>query len=53
MAELGTAPGGARDYARLGMRDNATVNDVPRNSVTRAAKLAALPLGGPHGPGGR
>jgi predicted unusual protein kinase regulating ubiquinone biosynthesis (AarF/ABC1/UbiB family) len=45
MAELGTAPGGARDYARPGMRDNATVNDVPRNSVTRAAKLAGLPIG--------
>ena len=45
MAELGTAPGGERDYARLGMRDNATVNDVPRNSVTRAAKLAGLPIG--------
>src|SRR5580704_11111860 len=28
-----------------GMRDNAYVNDVPRNTVTRAAKLAGLPIG--------
>jgi predicted unusual protein kinase regulating ubiquinone biosynthesis (AarF/ABC1/UbiB family) len=27
------------------MRDNAYVNDVPRNTVTRAAKLAGLPIG--------
>ena len=30
---------------RAGMRDNVVVNDVPRNSVTRAAKLAGLPIG--------
>jgi predicted unusual protein kinase regulating ubiquinone biosynthesis (AarF/ABC1/UbiB family) len=28
-----------------GMRDNVVVNDVPRNTVTRAAKLAGLPIG--------
>ena len=28
-----------------GMRNNAYVNDVPRNSVARAAKLAGLPIG--------
>ncbi len=30
---------------RTGMRDNVVVNDVPRNTVTRAAKLAGLPIG--------
>ena len=28
-----------------GMRNNAYVNDVPRNTVARAAKLAGLPIG--------
>jgi predicted unusual protein kinase regulating ubiquinone biosynthesis (AarF/ABC1/UbiB family) len=28
-----------------GMRENAYVNDVPRNAVARAAKLAGLPIG--------
>jgi predicted unusual protein kinase regulating ubiquinone biosynthesis (AarF/ABC1/UbiB family) len=30
---------------RAGMRDNVIVNDVPRNTVTRTAKLAGLPIG--------
>jgi len=30
---------------RAGMRDNVVVNDVPRNTVTRTAKLAGLPIG--------
>ena len=37
-------PGGDRARA-LGMRDNVAVNDVPRNTVTRTAKLAGLPIG--------
>ncbi len=45
MTEPGTAPGGERFYAPRGMRENSNVNDVPRNSVTRAAKLAGLPIG--------
>ncbi len=37
---------GLREFVpRAGMRDNVIVNDVPRNSVTRAAKLAGLPIG--------
>jgi predicted unusual protein kinase regulating ubiquinone biosynthesis (AarF/ABC1/UbiB family) len=37
---------GARGFGLSGgMRDNAYVNDVPRNTVTRAAKLAGLPIG--------
>ncbi len=27
------------------MRDNVGVNDVPKNPVTRAAKMARLPIG--------
>ncbi len=45
MTEPSTAPGGERYYAPPGMRENSNVNDVPRNSVTRAAKLAGLPIG--------
>ncbi len=30
---------------RAGMRNNVIVNDVPRNMVTRTAKLAGLPIG--------
>jgi predicted unusual protein kinase regulating ubiquinone biosynthesis (AarF/ABC1/UbiB family) len=36
---------GRRFYALRGVRDNVHVNDVPRNPVTRAAKLAGLPIG--------
>src|SRR5579863_6128225 len=36
---------GRRFYALRGMRDNVYVNDVPRSPVTRAAKLAGLPIG--------
>jgi predicted unusual protein kinase regulating ubiquinone biosynthesis (AarF/ABC1/UbiB family) len=45
MTELEAAPGGRRFYALRGVRDNVYVNDVPRNTVTRAAKLAGLPIG--------
>ena len=45
MTELGAAPGGRRFYTVRGVRDNAYVNDVPRSPVTRAAKLAGLPIG--------
>jgi predicted unusual protein kinase regulating ubiquinone biosynthesis (AarF/ABC1/UbiB family) len=45
MTELEAAPGGRRFYALRGVRDNAYVNDVPRSPVTRAAKLAGLPIG--------
>jgi len=45
MTELGAAPGERRFYAVRGVRDNAYVNDVPRSPVTRAAKLAGLPIG--------
>src|SRR6202047_5400722 len=45
MTELGAAPGGRRFYALRGVRDNIYVNDVPRSPVTRAAKLAGLPIG--------
>ena len=50
-AQPGTALGGRRYDTPRSMRDNAYVNDVPRNedvprsTVTRAAKLAGLPLG--------
>jgi predicted unusual protein kinase regulating ubiquinone biosynthesis (AarF/ABC1/UbiB family) len=37
--------GARRFYALRGVRDNFYVNDVPRNPVTRAAKLAGLPIG--------
>jgi len=40
-----TVPGGRRFYALRGVRDNVHVNDVPRSPVTRAAKLAGLPIG--------
>ena len=40
-----TVPGGRRFYALRGVRDNVYVNDVPRSPVTRAAKLAGLPIG--------
>jgi len=36
---------GRRFYALRGVRDNVYVNDVPRSPVTRAAKLAGLPIG--------
>ena len=45
MTEQRTVPGGRRFYAVRGVRDNAYVNDVPRSPVTRAAKLAGLPIG--------
>jgi len=45
MAEIEAVPGARRFYALRGVRDNVYVNDVPRNSVTRAAKLAGLPIG--------
>jgi predicted unusual protein kinase regulating ubiquinone biosynthesis (AarF/ABC1/UbiB family) len=45
MTEPGTSPGGERDQTTRGMRDNARVNDLPRSPVTRAAKLAGLPIG--------
>jgi predicted unusual protein kinase regulating ubiquinone biosynthesis (AarF/ABC1/UbiB family) len=45
MAEIGEGPSGRRFYALRGVRDNIYVNDVPRNAVTRAAKLAGLPIG--------
>jgi predicted unusual protein kinase regulating ubiquinone biosynthesis (AarF/ABC1/UbiB family) len=45
MTELEAAPGGRRFYALRGVRDNAYVNDVPRSPLTRAAKLAGLPIG--------
>ena len=45
MTELGAAPGERRFYTLRGVRDNAYVNDVPRSPVTRAAKLAGLPIG--------
>src|SRR5580700_10369353 len=44
-SELRTVPGGRRFYALRGVRDNVYVNDVPRSPVTRAAKLAGLPIG--------
>src|SRR6266851_8949951 len=37
--------GGNRYRAGPAMRDNVRVNDVPKNSVTRAAKIARLPIG--------
>src|ERR1700679_2503788 len=40
-----TVPGGRRFYALRGVRDNVHVNDVPRSPVTRAAKMARLPIG--------
>jgi predicted unusual protein kinase regulating ubiquinone biosynthesis (AarF/ABC1/UbiB family) len=43
--ELRTAPYGHNYFPHRGMRDNVFVNDVPRNSVARAAKLAGLPIG--------
>jgi predicted unusual protein kinase regulating ubiquinone biosynthesis (AarF/ABC1/UbiB family) len=45
MTELGATPDGRRFYALRGVRNNVYVNDVPRNAVTRAAKLAGLPIG--------
>ena len=45
MTELGATADGRRFYALRGVRDNVYVNDVPRNAVTRAAKLAGLPIG--------
>ena len=45
MAEIEAVPGARRFYALRGVRDNVYVNDVPRNTVTRAAKLAGLPIG--------
>ena len=45
MAEPGAAADGRKFYVVRGVRDNIYVNDVPRNAVTRAAKLAGLPIG--------
>src|SRR5580693_7852477 len=45
MTEIGAAPGGRRFYALRDVRNNVYVNDVPRSPVTRAAKLAGLPIG--------
>jgi predicted unusual protein kinase regulating ubiquinone biosynthesis (AarF/ABC1/UbiB family) len=45
MTELGATADGRRFYAVRGVRDNISVNDVPRNAVARAAKLAGLPIG--------
>jgi predicted unusual protein kinase regulating ubiquinone biosynthesis (AarF/ABC1/UbiB family) len=45
MTELGAASDGRRFYALRGVRDNVYVNDVPRNPMARAAKLAGLPIG--------
>src|ERR1700756_179398 len=45
MTEPGAAGRGRRFYVVRGVRDNIYVNDVPRNAVTRAAKLAGLPIG--------
>ena len=45
MTESETEPGARRYDALRGLRDNVPVNDVPRNSVARAAKLAGLPIG--------
>src|SRR5499427_4336469 len=45
MTELGATPDGRRFYALRGVRENAYVNDVPRNPMARAAKLAGLPIG--------
>jgi len=45
MTEPEGTPGGRRFYALRGVRDNAYVNDVPRNPMARAAKLAGLPIG--------
>jgi predicted unusual protein kinase regulating ubiquinone biosynthesis (AarF/ABC1/UbiB family) len=45
MTELGAASDGRRFYALRGVRDNVCVNDVPRNPMARAAKLAGLPIG--------
>src|SRR6516225_7995195 len=45
MTETGAESAGRRFYMVRGVRDNVYVNDVPRNAVTRAAKLAGLPIG--------
>jgi predicted unusual protein kinase regulating ubiquinone biosynthesis (AarF/ABC1/UbiB family) len=45
MTEPGAAADDRRFYVVRGVRDNIYVNDVPRNAVTRAAKLAGLPIG--------
>jgi predicted unusual protein kinase regulating ubiquinone biosynthesis (AarF/ABC1/UbiB family) len=45
MTEMGATPDARRFYALRGVRENAYVNDVPRNSMARAAKLAGLPIG--------
>src|SRR5271169_6275297 len=45
MAEPGAAADGRKFYVVRGVRDNIYVNEVPRNAVTRAAKLAGLPIG--------
>jgi predicted unusual protein kinase regulating ubiquinone biosynthesis (AarF/ABC1/UbiB family) len=45
MTELGATADGRRFYLVRGVRNNDYVNDVPRNAVTRAAKLAGLPIG--------
>jgi len=45
MTEPGATADSRRFYALRGVRDNVYVNDVPRNPVARAAKLAGLPIG--------
>jgi predicted unusual protein kinase regulating ubiquinone biosynthesis (AarF/ABC1/UbiB family) len=45
MTELGATADRRMFYGVGGVRDNIYVNDVPRNAVTRAAKLAGLPIG--------
>jgi len=45
MTERQTEPGTRRYYALRGVRENIYVNDVPRSTVARAAKLAGLPIG--------
>jgi predicted unusual protein kinase regulating ubiquinone biosynthesis (AarF/ABC1/UbiB family) len=45
MTELQAAPYENGYQAHRGIRENARVNNVPSNAVTRAAKLARLPIG--------
>ena len=43
--QLRAAPAARVFRVNPGMRNNTYVNDVPRNAVARAAKLAGLPIG--------
>jgi predicted unusual protein kinase regulating ubiquinone biosynthesis (AarF/ABC1/UbiB family) len=43
--QVRSGPAARRFGLSGGIRDNPSVNDVPRNTVTRAAKLAGLPIG--------